>query len=271
MIQLLTQEHKDIVLEYLEKHHIETTFLIGNVNCFGLDNNPEMRRCGDYYGYFENGILRGVLPFYNLGSCIPHYDSIKAIPFFAEILIQKSFEFLLGMEKIIKPLYSQVKSKKVAVEYSEDSYYVNKNFKPFYLQNVTFIESDIANPSIIQFYKKAQLEGFHHESTTEKAINALKYKAEDEDFVLLINDSKIVSQACIQTTTSLFNQIGAVFTPFEERNNGYCKAVVSEICRRIISRDKTPTLMVTKNNTHAVSAYKTLGFEHYDDYLIIRF
>ena len=68
MIQLLKQENKEIVLEYLEKYHIETTFLIGNVDCFGLDNNAEMRCCGDYYGYFEDDILRGVLPFYNLAQ-----------------------------------------------------------------------------------------------------------------------------------------------------------------------------------------------------------
>lgn len=270
-MQLLTKQHTSIVLEYLEKHHVETTFLIGNVNCFGLDNNSEMRRCADYYGYFENGVLRGVLPFYNLGSCIPHYDSIKAIPYFSQILNQRSFEFLLGMEKIIKPLYNYIKSKKITLEYSEASYYVNKNFKPFFLKGVTIIDADITNPNIINFYKKAQLEGFHNETITKEAINALKYKAVDEDFILLRKNNKIVAQACIQTTTSMFSQIGSVFTPLEQRNNGYCKAIVSEVCSRIISRGKTPTLMVKKNNTPAVKAYSSLGFQYYDDYLFIRF
>lgn len=271
MIQLLTQEHKAIVLEYLEKHHIETTFLIGNVNSFGLDNNKEMRRCGDYYGYFEHEVLRGVLPFYNLGSCIPHYDSEKAIPYFAVLLRQRSFEFLLGMEKLIKPLYTHIKFKKPAIEYSEASYYVNKNFKPFYLENVTFMDSDISNPKIVEFYKKAQLEGFHNKRTTEEVINALKYRAAGEDFVLLVKENEIVAQACVQTTTSKLSQIGAVFTPTPHRNNGYCKAVVSEICSRIISRGKIPTLMVRKDNMTAVKAYNALGFEYYDEYLIIRF
>ena len=271
MIQLLTEENKNIVLEYLEKHHIETTFLIGNVTYLGLDNNPEIRRCADYYGYFEHGVLRGILPFYNLGSCIPHYDSPGAIPFFAVLLRQRNFEFLLGMEKIIKPLYNHIKFKKHALEYSEDSYYVNKNFKPFYLEDVTFMESDINNTRIVEFYKKAQLDGFDNKRTTEETINALKYRAEDEDFILLLKNNEIVAQACIQTTTSLLSQIGAVFTPFEQRNKGYCKAVVSEVCKRIVSRGKTPTLMVRKNNIPAVQAYSSLGFQYYDDYLIIRF
>ena len=271
MIKLLTEEHKDIVLQYLEKHHIETTFLIGNVNCFGLNNNPEMRRCADYYGYFEDEALRGVLPFYNLGSCIPHYDSPGAIPYFAVLLRQRNFEVLLGMEKIVKPLYAHVKFSKHAIEYSEDSYYVNKNFKPFYLENVTFIDSDITNPNIIEFYKEAQLEGFHNKTTTKQAINSIKYRSEEEDFVLLKKNNKIVAEACIQTTTSIVNQIGGVFTKFEDRNRGYCKAVVSEICSRIVSRGKMPTLMVRKNNIPAVKAYTSLGFEYYDDYLIIKF
>ena len=271
MIQLLKQEHKEIVLEYLEKHHIETTFLIGNVDCFGLDNNPEMRRCGDYYGYFEDGILRGVLPFYNLGSCIPHYDSVKAIPYFVEIIGQRNFQFLLGMEKIVKPLYDHIKDYKSAREYSASSYYVNKDFKPFNLEGVTTMEVDIMNSSIIEFYKRAQQEGFHNETTTEEVIKALKYRAEAEDFILLLKDNKIVAQAGVQTTTSMFSQIGSVFTHLEQRGNGYCKAVVSEICSRIVSRGKTPTLMVRKDNTPAVRAYSTLGFQHYDDYLIIKF
>jgi uncharacterized protein len=271
MIKLLTEEHKDIVLEYLEKHHIETTFLIGNVNCFGLDNNPEMRRCGDYYGYFEDGVLRGVLPFYNLGSCIPHYDSVEAIPYFAVLLRQRTFEFLLGMEKIIKPLYSHIKFKKHALEYSESSYYVNKNLKPFYLEGITIMDADITNPSIVEFFEKARLEGFHNKRASQEVINTIKYNSEEEDFILLLKDNKIVAQACIQTTTSMINQIGGVFTTPDERGHGYCKAVVSEICSRIVSRGKTPTLMVRKNNIPAVKAYSALGFQYCDDYLIIRF
>lgn len=93
----------------------------------------------------------------------------------------------------------------------------------------------------------------------------------EEDYVFLIKDDKIVAQANIQTTTDEINQIGGVYTSEEERGKGYCKAVVSEICKRITARGKIPTLMVVKKNTPAVKAYSVLGFKHYDDYLIIEF
>ena len=80
----------------------------------------------------------------------------------------------------------------------------------------------------------------------------------------------MVAQAGIQTYTPKINQIGSVYTPEEERGKGYAKAIVSEICKRIIERGKMPTLMVNKDNTPAVRAYNALGFEHYDDYLIVK-
>ena len=270
MIKLLNNNDKKMVLDYLCNHEIETTFLIGNVTCFGLENDKAIRRGGDYYGYFENNTLRGLLPFYNLGSCIPHYETPAAIPFFVELLKEKNFEFLLGMEKIVKPLYEEIKASKTTLKYSEDSYYVNKAFKPFYLEGITFVDADASSNDIVKFVQRANLEGFGNERTKEDVINSLTHSSEEEDFIFVVVDGKIRAQANIQTTTSTINQVGAVFTSSEERGKGYCKAAVSEICRRILERGKTPTLMVTKSNTPAVKAYTSLGFKHYDDYLIIK-
>jgi len=271
MIRLLNQDDKEIVLQYLEKHHIETTFLIGNVKHFGLDNNKEIRRCGDYYGYFEVDSLKGVLALYNLGSCIPHYDSPSAIPYFVNILKEKNFTHLLGMEGIVKPLYEKIKDFKITEEYSEDSYYVNNDFKPFTLESITIKEADSEDMDIVKFYERSQIEGFNVKKTIEDIIKTLKQRPSEEDFIFLSKDNLIAAQGCIQTTTDKIEQIGGVFTAVEARGNGYCKAVVSELCRRIILRGKTPSLMVRKNNTPAVKAYTSIGFKHYDDYLIITF
>jgi len=271
MIRLLNQKDKDLVLKYLNKHDIETTFLIGNVNLFGLDNDKNVRRCGDYYGYFENGTLRGVLPFYNLGSCIPHYDSPSAIPYFAELLKENNFEFLLGMESVIKPLYEEIKDLKVTKEYSEDSYYINDSFKPFTLENITIKEAGCQDIDMVKFHLRGRIEGFHQQSTIEDVARMFEQKPQEEDFIFLLKDNVISAEGCVQTVTDKIEQIGSVFTAPEARGNGYCKAVVSELCRRIISKGKIPTLMVTKTNTPAVKAYSSLGFKHYDNYLIISF
>ena len=61
MIRLLTQSDKEKIMDYIGRNELETSFLYANVIEFGIDNNPDMRRCGDYYGFFEGEELRGIL------------------------------------------------------------------------------------------------------------------------------------------------------------------------------------------------------------------
>lgn len=273
MIRLLLEIDRKIVEEYLERNHIETTFLIGNIKYFGLENNRELRRCGDYYGYFEGGQLKGILPFYNLGSCIPHYESEGAIPYFVKLMKERNFKFLLGMKKIIEPLYEEIKDFKTKAEVSDDVYYINKSFKEFKLRGIEIknhYELDLN--LVVDFLIEANMVGFQSKDyTKEEAIKSLNQRPVEEDCLFAIKDGKIVSTACIQTTTNKISQIGGVYTTPKERGKGYCKAVVSELCRRIIERGKIPTLMVRKDNVPAVKAYEALGFEFYDDYMIIEF
>lgn len=272
MLRLLNNNDKEIVLNYLEKHHIECTFLIGNVVNFGLENDKTTRRCGDYFGFFEATSLKGIIAFYNLGSCIPHYEASEAVTHFSELIKARNINTLLGMEKIIKPLFDKIKAFKVLDEYSEDSYYINEKFTPFVLDTVSFHDAkELPFEDTSKFVIEAMKEGFSTARTPEQISKTFGERSSEEDFIFLIQNGEIRAQANIQTTTNKISQIGAVFTLEKERGKGYCKASVSEVCRRIISRGKTPTLMVRKNNTPAVKAYQALGFRHYDDYLIIAF
>jgi uncharacterized protein len=270
MIRLLNNSDMDIVLDYLQRNHIEVTFLMGNVNNVGLENDKITRRAADYYGYFNNGELKGILPFYNLGSCIPHYEDYQAVEEFAKIMIDRKFTTLLGMEKIVKPIYGLIKDSKELEEYSEDSYYVNNNFTPFLLEGVDFVDAiKVPLDDSSDFLMKAYEDGFRLIKKRDEIAKMFKERGPEEDFVFLIKDGSIKAQANIQTNTGEISQIGGVYTLNTDRGNGYCKAVVSEVCRRITARGKTPTLMVRKNNVPAVRAYQALGFRHYDDYLII--
>lgn len=271
MIRLLTQYDKQIILEYLERNEIETSFLHANIIQFGVENRSDIRRCGDYYGFFSEGELKGILPFYNLGSCIPHYEADDAVPLFAELMKEKKFEFLLGMHKVIKPLYEEIKDYKIIQEYDESAYFINKSFKPFILDEVSFIDARrVISDEVVDFVRNARARGFNNITSKEDIEKSLVERGEEEDFIIAQKEGRMVAQACVQTYTPQINQIGSVYTIEEERGKGYCKAVVSEICRKIIAKGKVPTLSVKKNNVPAVKAYTALGFEHYDDYLIIR-
>lgn len=268
-IKLLNENDKKIVLDYINRNSLETTFLYGNVVHIGLKNDNYKRRCANYYGYFEEGRLRGILPFYNLGSCIPHYETVTAVPYFIDIMKKKKFQYLLGMKSIVYPLYNEIKNVKYTVSYEESSYFINENFKPFKIDNASFINARTGNKNIIEFIKLASKDGFENDKSTQDVIKTLNERGIEEDFILLSINNTLVAQANIQTFTPAINQIGGVYTKREFRGKGYCKVVVSEICRRIIHRGKVPTLLVKKNNIPALKAYQALGFKHYKDYLLI--
>lgn len=272
MIRLLNEKDRGILLDYVERNHIECTFHIGNIKQFGIENNSGIRRSGDYFGYFEGKELKGIIAFYNLGSCIPHFESDGAIEGFVELMKGRQFTDLLGMKKYVFPLCQNILPYKKPKDMSEDSYFINKNFKPFDMPGVEFSEAnDSILESAVNFMVEASLLGFKRKSTTEEKYTILKERSPEENYLFEINNGKIIAQACIQTATSKINQIGGVYTASDERGKGYCKAIVSKLCETIIGRGKMPTLMVRNNNTPAVMAYKAVGFEHYDDYMLVNF
>mgnify|MGYP003751845597 FL=1 len=272
MIRPLNEWDRAIILDYLSRNEDEVAFVFGNILHCGITNRRDVLRCGDYYGYFEGDSLRGILVFYNLGTCIPHYESTGAIPFFSKLMIMGRFNVLLGKDQVIRPIFEAIKNYKELKEFEECSYQINRNFKPFKLEGAVFIDvSGNDDTSIISFVRKAYWRGFGAERTIEGTRLLLLQKNAEEEFIILSVDNKLVAQACVQTFTDYTNQIGAVYSLEEERGKGYAKAAVSELCERIIRRGKLPTLIVSKKNIPALNAYKALGFEHYSDYLIIKF
>lgn len=271
MIKLLCEDDRKEVLDYLGRNEIECTFLIGNVNQFGIENRKEYRRCGDYIGYFEGMALKGILPIYNMGSCLPHFESSSAVDEFIKIAKGRKIDYLLGMKKYVEPIYEGIKDSKKVLEYSDNSYYINNNFKEFSVPDVEILDaSEIKLDDALDFMVEARKLGFHDNVSRRDVYNALTQRANEENFIFLLKEGKIAAQACIQAATSKINQIGSVYTTESQRENGFCKAIVSRLCSIIIGRGKIPTLMVRKNNTPAVKAYSYLGFEHYDDYNIIK-
>ena len=270
MIRLLTQADKEEILKYLARNEIETSFIYANIIEFGVENNRDIRRCADYYGFFDKEILKGILPFYNLGSCIPHFEADEAVPLFSEIMKERNFEFLMGMQKVIKPLYEEIKAYKENLTYDESSYFINKNFKPFILDGVNFVNAS-ERDKVVDFVLESRVKGFNQVAEREDVKKSISQRGIEEVFIFLEKDGKTVAQACVQAYTPKINQIGSVYTTEVERGKGYCKAITSELCSRIIANGKLPTLTVKKKNLPAIKAYTALGFEHYDDYLIIKY
>ncbi len=271
MFRYLNEWDRTVLLDYLMKNEEEAAFLIGNVQQFGITNMSGILRCGDYFGYFNGDTLKGVIAFYNIGNCFLHYDSEEAVDYFFRLMEMRRFSILLGVDRLIKPILGRIRHSRYIREIEECSYCVNKDFKPFSLEGIRFVNifEDI-DIEVINFIRKAYLNGFGAERSIEGTKLLLSQRGDEEEFIILSKGNRLMAQACIQTSTDNTSQIGAVYTLEEERGKGYGKAVVSELCERIIKKGKTPTLIVNKQNTPALSAYKALGFEEKDDYLIVK-
>jgi len=103
----------------------------------------------------------------------------------------------------------------------------------------------------VYFLLHARNKGFQENVSRDDVVRSM-IRDPQEDMVIAVRDGTPVAVANIQTYTMTLSQIGSVFTLEEERGKGYCKAVVSEICNRIVARNKRPSLFVRKNNTPAV-------------------
>lgn len=116
----------------------------------------------------------------------------------------RKFEFLIGMKRIIQPLYEEIKDYKEILEYNESYYFVNKNFKPYNINDLKFIDANMTiNDKVVEFILEARLKGFNQVSTKEEIKKTLTQRGEEEDFIIAEKDGIMVAQANIQTYTAI--------------------------------------------------------------------
>lgn len=269
MLRLLNNNDTEIAIEYLLKNEIETIFLYGNIIAMGLENDNSKRRCGDYYGFFKNEELVGIIAFYNLGSCIPHYvDKDAEIPFVG-LMKEREYDVVLGMRKIVYPLAELLRETRIEEKIDEDIYMVNNNFSPYFINGEKCLNIDKNLEEHIAFSMRIANECFGETRTAKVQKQILNEKPDSELYLVSTINGKLAAQATIHCLTLKYGQIGGVGTVDELRNNGAAKFVVSKMCEEIIKMGKIPTLMVRKNNLPALRVYETLGFTKYDDYIMV--
>lgn len=273
MIRLLTSDDISEVHAYLERNYMETVLLSGNLERCGIENDRIRRRSGDYYGYFADGRLRGLMAFYNLGSVVPHFETTGAVSAFAEIMRQRRFEVLAGMKSLVEPLCLALNQNKRVMDYEDSYYLVNYDAKPYVLSSsLQIVDVDNVDPTLAcTFIVEAYRQGFKRRFNRELAAKLIDDRNPKEEIVLLLAGGVPKAQAMIQVVTGRVNQIGGVYTSECSRGQGYCKALVSELCLRSQANGQVPVLMVRKDNFPAVKAYTSIGFTYFGEYLVAKF
>lgn len=270
--KLLKNENIDVVMDYLGRNHLDNTFIIGNIEKNGLENNMLLKRSGDYYGYFGEGQLRGIFTFTNMGSFVCHYEDNKVLNKIVLLKAIKQYKpkYIFGMKKIIEPLWKKLDKIFKWYDYDECYYMILKRekFFDFTLDKEIISAKNYDFSKSIDFLIEVEKAFNRKPKTVNELKNSIYERMGEEEYLYLLDKDRIVSQGVIKTTTTKVNQIEGVYTLPKFRGNGYAKAVVSQLCKNIISRGKTPSLIVSKSNHSAQRMYKNIGFEYYDDYIM---
>lgn len=270
--RLLRNRDMNIVMNYLERRHVESTFIIDSIEKYGFENNMLLKKNGDYYGYFYEENLMGIFSFNNMGSFTCYYDDDRVLNKVALLKAVKKYKpkFMIGMEKIIRPLWKRLEKIFKWYEYDECYYMLlNKHkFKNFPCDKEIINAKNYEFSKSIDFLIEVEKAFNRKPKTINELKNSVYERIGEEEYLYLLDNGEIVSQAVIKTTTSRINQIEGVYTLPRYRGNGYAKALVSILCNNIIERGKIPALIVSKTNDSAIQAYRDIGFEYYDDYVV---
>lgn len=273
-LRLLTNKDLKIVNNYLDKNHVESTFLIDGIESYGLQNKTTKKRSGDFYGYFKGNDLKGIFGFMNMGSLACHYEDKGVLNKIILLKTIKSYrpKYIYGVKHIIEPLLKMLE-KTISISSYDECHYMMLKKDDFVFYDKK--EANIINAKEYEFSKSIDFlikveKAFNR---NPKTVNELKNKVYDrgheEEYLYLIEKNKIISQGLIQTITSKINQISGVYTLPSNRGKGHATILVAKLCENIFQRNKIPALIVSKSNDVAINTYKNLGFSHQNDYLMI--
>lgn len=273
MHKLLLNRDFEEVVAYLMSEERANTFLLGNLLYFGIEDNRRMLRCGDYWGYYIDGALAGVVAFFNNSQCMVHYTDSRVVAPMCRQIVESPVRLVLGSERCVRPMVPQltgipghmVVRRQLFMEYGGES----PGLPP---QVFTFedVRGKYNNRVVQDFIMRCMKEGFGYSITRGTVKRLLQEKTAYEPYILLVDGKYPVAQAHIQTRTPNFCQIGGVCTLPEMRRRGYSKAMLKHMLGRIAQDGgRKACLVVNEDNAAARRLYDGLGFVQTADLMLI--
>ena len=123
-----------------------------------------------------------------------------------------------------------------------------------------FHESDLDTAAKYYYLDQKEME-LNSDVTIEYSYKHVKAWIENEKFfVLRNNEGKIVSMVGYDTFDVLA-KLGNVYTPVEERRNGYCANLVYFVSNKLLNEGFIPMLFTNYNYINSNAAYKKVGYE----------
>jgi uncharacterized protein len=114
---------------------------------------------------------------------------------------------------------------------------------------------------IADFMAGFTYDGFGKTVSKESQIPSAQNLIKAGNLFLWAVDCNIVSMANIAHRSPRHARINSVFTPPEQRKNGYGSALVSDLCSYILEENLIPILFADIKNPDSNKVYKSIGFK----------
>ncbi len=277
MRRLLRHRDTDALTAFLMQDEAANTFLLGNLLYFGIQDNRRMFRCGDYWGYFRDGALVGVVAFFNNSQCMVYYTDAAVLGPLCEQIADNPVRLVLGCEVCVRPMVEPLRMLAGRIA-ARRQFFMEFRSTEINAKAFEGLEFEQARPlrgsrAMQDFILRCMKDGFGFSMRRSTVKRLLQERTPDEHYLVLKVDRKYVAQAHIQAVTPGYAQIGGVCTLPEERNRGYGYIIVSRMLALIAGQmaPRRACLVVDDDNHNARRLYEALGFRVVRDLMLIDF
>ncbi|WP_010298036.1 GNAT family N-acetyltransferase [Candidatus Odyssella thessalonicensis] len=284
-IKKLKQSHFDEMDTFLAVYNDTSMFLRSNVRKGGFTLKQGQAYSADYYGYFEEGILQGVVALCWNGSLLCQVADpnilFKLIPFTQAQTLGFKMQQILGPHSHIAIILKILREDGLLTETDIKLRMQDKTYE-LPLDNLIIPESlnsgrikcRLANmddlPALIPWEQYYNYEIFRTKIEELKAEQEVSRLIKEQVIFVLAAEGQLLAKTIFNASVEDVVQIGGVWTPPPLRNLGYARAAVAGALLEAKHRGARYATLFT-NNPFAARAYESLGFRHKNLYHIILF
>lgn len=270
-IRLLKSEDKKVLEEYLAPHKTECMFMCSNLKAAGIDYKGADFE-GEYFGSFNtNDQLKGVIVHYWNGNVMMHakdQDVLEKLISHFKKNRRRPIAGILGpntqAELVIHQL--ELSGRKFRMNRNEGLYEINlTSFNELSMpQHMKVVPvQDVPHTLLIAWMKSYAMEalGASDDQALEKEVQEhwnLRLQKKDS-WVLLCDDTPVALSAFNARLTDMV-QVGPVWTPPEQRNQGYARLLLAYTLYQE-KRNGTKQAILFTDHPAAIKVYLAIGFE----------
>jgi predicted GNAT family acetyltransferase len=268
-VRVLSEEDRPAVRRYLSGRLIECLFLASNLENYGLEDDGS-HWSGTWLGYHEGHEIHAVAQLVNQGSLLVAISSAEAAAGLARAIRARQYEPLriLGMRPEVEDIHARLNAEgEFPVREIRDSVLqvlTPETFEPRPSAGMRLATMDDV-PKLLEWKRRFRVEAMGDDPAwvdDEVLKKSLVLTIEGGRQYVFEAGGRLVSMARLNARTRRMAQLGGVYTPTEERGNGYATRLISGLCQRVLEEEELEamTLMVEEEKEAASAIYRKLGF-----------